>query len=337
MTNNNDWKKQFSPEILRAAEEAIEAKRKLSLTSDVVLKMFFTSDLPESNYCLRKFIGAVIGRAVSEAKVINPELPPSYKGDKSNRLDINCTLENGDRIDVEMQCTKENDDQRERALYYGGKLVSTALKKGRPYKELKKSYQIMITNYKEFDDDEFFTDFQMYSVKKKITLSDREKIIFIELPKLKKLLKSDFETLSALQLWSIMLKYNQNKEIMKRLRNTIKFQEDNKMADMVLDHISEDLHTWAVNLSREKFERDRISSLTYARETGLKKGLEKGRKQGMKKGLKRGRAEGLSQGREEGSHSAKLETARNFLRMGFPAEKVAEGTGLSVEEIQNLK
>ena len=88
MTNNNDWKKQFSPEILKAAEEAIEAKRKLSLTSDVVLKMFFTSDLPESNYCLRKFIGAVIGRAVSEAKVINPELPPAYKGDKKGILAV---------------------------------------------------------------------------------------------------------------------------------------------------------------------------------------------------------------------------------------------------------
>ncbi len=337
MKNNNDWKKQFSPEILRAAEEAIEAKRKLSLTSDVVLKMFFTSDLPESNYCLRKFIGAVIGRTVSEAKVINPELPPAYKGDKSSRLDISCTLGNGDRVDVEMQCTKENDDQRDRALYYGGKLVSTALKKGRPYKELKKSYQIMITNYKEFDDDEFFTDFQMYSIKKKITLSDREKIIFIELPKLKKLLKKDFESLSALQLWSIMLKYNQNKEIMERLRNTIKFQEDNKLADMVLDHISEDLHTWAVNLSREKFERDQISAFTYARERGLKKGLkkglEKGRKQGMKKGLKRGRAEGLA----EGSHAAKLETAANLKRMGMSSAQISEATGLSLSEIQKLK
>ena len=337
MTNNTDWKKQFSPEIIKAAEEAIEAKRKLSLTSDIVLKMFFTSDLPESNYCLRKFIGAVIGRAVTEARVINPELPPSYKGDKTSRLDISCTLENGDKIDVEMQCTKENDDQRERALYYGGKLVSTALKKGRPYKELKKSYQIMITNYKEFDDDEFYTDFQMYSVKKKITLSDREKIIFIELPKLKKLLKSDFETLSALQLWAIMLKYNQNKQIMERLRDTAKFQEDNKMADMVLDHISEDLHTWAVNLSREKFERDQISAFTYARERGLKKGLkkglEKGRKQGMKKGLKRGRAEGLA----EGSHAAKLETAANLKRMGMSFAQISEATGLSLEEIQKLK
>ena len=88
MKNNTDWKKQFSPEIIKAAEEAIEAKRKLSLTSDIVLKMFFTSDLPESNYCLRKFIGAVIGRAVTEARVINPELPPSYKGDKKGILAV---------------------------------------------------------------------------------------------------------------------------------------------------------------------------------------------------------------------------------------------------------
>ena len=122
-----------------------------------------------------------------------------------------------------------------------------------------------------------------------------------------------------------MLKYNQNKEIMERLRDTAKFQEDNKMADMVLDHISEDLHTWAVNLSREKFERDRISSLTYARERGLKKG----RKQGMKKGLKRGRA--------EGSHLKAIETASNFLQMGFSIEQVAKGTGLPIAEVQEIQ
>ena len=92
------------------------------------------------------------------------------------------------------------------------------------------------------------------------------------------------------------------------------------MADMVLDHISEDLHTWAVNLSREKFERDRISAFTYAREKGRKQGFTLGRKQGI----------------AEGSHSAKLEDARNFLRMGLSKEQVAQGTGLSLEEIQKL-
>ncbi len=81
------------------------------------------------------------------------------------------------------------------------------------------------------------------------------------------------------------------------------------------------LYIWAVNLSREKFERDQISALTYARERGLKKGIVIGEKRG----------------RAEDTHTKAVEMARNFLRMGLPAEKVAEGTGLSLSEIQNLK
>ena len=42
--------------------------------------------------------------------------------------------------------------------------------------------------------------------------------------------------------------------------------------------------------------------------------------------------DGLSQGRNE----AKLETAKKFLAMGLSVEQVADGTGLSVEEIEKL-
>ena len=57
--------------------------------------------------------------------------------------------------------------------------------------------------------------------------------------------------------------------------------------------------------------------------------LEKGREEGLRKGLKRGIA--------KGAHAKALETARNFLRICFPAEKVAEGTGLSLKEVKKLK
>ena len=46
---------------------------------------------------------------------------------------------------------------------------------------------------------------------------------------------------------------------------------------------------------------------------------------------------GLLLGREEGSLSAKFEAARNFLRMGLSKKQVAEGTGLSLEEINQIK
>ena len=191
---NNDWKNQFSPEILEAAEEAVKSGRQIDLTDDIAFKMFFARNTPESRKCLCSFLSAVIGTQVTQVDVVNSEILPNIIDDKSSRLDIHCVFENGDKADIEMQCSNEDDNQRNRALFYGGKLVSESLEKGEKYDKMKKSYQIMVTNYTEFnEDDEFFTEFQMYSVKKQITLSDRETIYFIELPKLKKFLKYDFD------------------------------------------------------------------------------------------------------------------------------------------------
>ena len=85
------------------------------------------------------------------------------------------------------------------------------------------------------------------------------------------------------------------------------------MADMVMSQITDDMRAWAIRLSREGGEYDRLARLAAAEERGIKKGWA------------------------EGSHTAKLEDARNFIRMGFPAEKVAQGTGLSLAEIQALR
>ena len=56
---------------------------------------------------------------------------------------------------------------------------------------------------------------------------------------------------------------------------------------------------------------------------------------------KTGREEGREQGREEGRKTGAWEkaisTARNLLRMGFPAQQISEATKLSVEEIAALK
>ena len=49
-----------------------------------------------------------------------------------------------------------------------------------------------------------------------------------------------------------------------------------------------------------------------------------------------GRSEGIAQGFADGSRQTKLETAKNFKRLGFDIAKIAEGTGLSVEEIEAL-
>ena len=43
--------------------------------------------------------------------------------------------------------------------------------------------------------------------------------------------------------------------------------------------------------------------------------------------------EGISQG----EYQAKVETAKNFLKMGLPIDKIVQGTGLSIEVVSQLK
>ena len=68
-------------------------------------------------------------------------------------------------------------------------------------------------------------------------------------------------------------------------------------------------------------ELDIIAEKNYARETGLAEGLAEGR------------AQGLSEGRAQ----EKQDIAKKLLAMGLPVEQVAEGTGLSVKEVEALK
>ena len=55
--------------------------------------------------------------------------------------------------------------------------------------------------------------------------------------------------------------------------------------------------------------------------------------QGKEEGRAEGRTEGREEGIEEGEKKAKLETARNFLKLGVPMETVVQATGLSEEEL----
>ena len=48
--------------------------------------------------------------------------------------------------------------------------------------------------------------------------------------------------------------------------------------------------------------------------------------------IEEGRLEGIIEGRQEG----KIETAKNLIKMGLTLEQVAQGTGLSLEEVEQL-
>ena len=60
------------------------------------------------------------------------------------------------------------------------------------------------------------------------------------------------------------------------------------------------------------------------RQIAFAEGIEKGIEQGIKRGF------------SDGAYQTKLETAKAFKQFGFDIDKIAEGTGLSIEEIKAL-
>ena len=58
--------------------------------------------------------------------------------------------------------------------------------------------------------------------------------------------------------------------------------------------------------------------------------------QAKEEGLAEGEAKGREEGEKIGERKKAIETARNFFKMGLSVEQVAQGTGLSIAEVEAL-
>lgn len=52
---------------------------------------------------------------------------------------------------------------------------------------------------------------------------------------------------------------------------------------------------------------------------------------------RKGFAKGETKGRAEGREEERIKNAKSFLAMGLTPEQVAQGTGLSIEEVKKLQ
>jgi predicted transposase/invertase (TIGR01784 family) len=56
----------------------------------------------------------------------------------------------------------------------------------------------------------------------------------------------------------------------------------------------------------------------------------------LEEGKQMGLEEGKQMGLEEGKYHEKLSIARNLLSLGFSMEQIAQATGLSLQQVENL-
>jgi len=88
---------------------------------------------------------------------------------------------------------------------------------------------------------------------------------------------------------------------------------------------------------KDNIYTSRGEGLLEGREMGRKEGLQEGMEKGMERGRKEGIEEGMKKGMEEGMKKAKMQIVTNLMLSGTDIELVMEVTGMTKEEIDNLR
>lgn len=267
---------------------------------DFAFKKLFGSE--ENKDILIAFINSILSEEQQVKDIIlkNPYNIVNYKKDKMSILDIKAVDEKGIWYDIEMQLSEQIFYEK-RAFYYWAKVYSDQLEGGYNYDKLRKTISINILDFDYVDEEDFHNVYKVFNEKSKKELSSVFEMHFIELNKFKK----DYsEIKTALDRWIIFL---------------------NRAYELEKDKIPEELASdEAVKKAVEKLD------VMY---------LDKEEREMYENELKRLRdhiAE-IKTAEEKGENNRALKDARNFLKLGVNEEIVAEGTGIPIEKIRELK
>ena len=261
-------------------------------------------------------------RVITKLEYMNNERVAKQKDERRVIYDLYCKTDTGDHIIVEMQ-KRSQKHFKDRALYYSACSIVEQGTKGDWNYELTPVYGVFFIDFVlDTDVSDYYckdvTLVEKYSGK---VFSNKLRHIFIELPRF---MKSKSECDSFFECWIYNLaNMKEMNEMTFKDRDAIfgRLEEIASRANLTKEERAQYEYEW-------KVYNDYYNCLDYAEEKGMTIGMEKG----MEKGMEIGMEKGMEKGREE----EKLEIARNLKTMGLPSESIAQATGLTIEEIENL-
>jgi len=241
-------------------------------SDDRIFKTLLTH--PDAERILIDIVSAIIERTVVAVQVRNIEPPVMDTDEKNERFDVNCTVENGDQIDVEMHCSEREEIGVKRInfinkyLYYLTDLHSSQASRGKAYHKLSRTYQATFSLHTVFPDRKGFVNRFSMRTEDGEQLSDQINMVIIELSKLNEIVLKPVGELSAFEMWSLFFKYAQDPVQRSKINAIINMKEEISMATALLREISKDERERAIFRSRCMAETDRVSDLLTAEERG---------------------------------------------------------------------
>ena len=248
-----------------------------------------------------------------DVHIENNEYIPRFYNDKTGRLDIKIRLNDGRKIDVEMQNTYF-DYYPKRSIFYCSKLIHEHFMSGFQYMQLKKCIAINVLNSPFTLSRKVHSIYQIRETEEQTLLDELLEIHFLDLTKLKK------DNLTSLEKWLMFIKTDRKEARQVLSQGNPIMAKANKVMDIFyMDEQERKRYEAAL-----EYESDRLSMIN---ESELK-GLERGKSLGL--------AEGLEQGLARGSRKKALETAKLMLQRDYPSTEICMMTGLSQAEVEAL-
>jgi len=194
--------------------------------------------------------------------------------EKNQRFDINCVVDTGDQVNVEMHCSDIQEIGNSRTnflnkyIYYGTDLHSSQKSKGVEYENLVRTYQVTFCMDTVFPELPHFVNRFSLRTPEGIQLNDQLNIVLVELSKLDETLKKPVKELTSFEKWSLFLRFAQNPMHRKLINDIIDNKKEIEMAATLLREISQDECERARLRSRRMYETDMISNLLTAERRG---------------------------------------------------------------------
>ena len=293
---------------------------------------------------LEGFLTVFIGEEIKIIEILESEGNQQAEDDKFNRVDIKAKDSKGDIIIVEIQNTSEL-HYLERVLYGVAKAITEHINLGNSYKEVKKVYSISILYFDLGKGSDYIyvgqNNFVGLHTKDNLIISTKEKDTIVRkspseiFPTYMLVRVNEFNKVakSPLEEWVDYLKTglinpDTTAPGLQEAREKLKYYSMSKAEQHAYDE-----HLNAIMIQNDVLGNAKLEGHAEGHAEGRAEGLAEGRAEG----LAVGRAEGREEGREEGRAEEKIATAKRLLSMDLTPEQVADGTGMSLAEVERLK
>ena len=287
----------------------------LPLSNDYVFKRIFGKGGNER--ILKSLLEAILEIKIQKIEIKNSEIPKESIKEKLSILDIKAEINEKIMLDIEMQVGNTTAIDK-RLVVYSSKLVAGDIKVSERYPDAKNTIVICITTDNilkrnaylsiaklKFEKTQEKRYAEMGYEKEDEYLTDMISYYIIELTKFK---ENKPRTGDLLEKWLLVI--GGDEEMMKKCK---KEEGEIKEAIEQLEEMSAD------EKEREIYEIRERSRLVYNTE------------------MYEARRKGLEEGREEGRKESRKEIAKKLLKNKISIEIIKNTTGLTEEEINNLK